>query len=329
MLSYRHGFHAGNAADVFKHASLYAFLSVYTKKDKPFTAFDLNAGAGQYNLLSSWSLKTGEALAGIGAVLEAYKKGTLLEPVPEVFKSFLDYCKKNYEHGFCYAGSPEIIRSFLRGNDELILTELHPAEAEVLKRRYKMCKQVHVHKRDCYKAFFALTPPAVPRGFAFFDPSYEVSSDYVQVAEAVERARVKWRAGSFLVWYPVLKRRTAQQAELKRRLLSLKAETVCFEVKHFAGGFFLDTDAACVTKETVPLKNGGGLGAGGADNGEKAAGGKESTQFAGAGFKTAPESGGYGLQGSGLIIVNPVYGSVEKIAAIASYLNELNSFHLV
>ena len=95
MLSYRHGFHAGNQADVFKHSALFSFLKVYTQKQKPFTAFDLNAGSASYNLLSEWSLKTGEAEEGIIRFLDLYKKEKLPLPIPEDFKAYLDFCLKN------------------------------------------------------------------------------------------------------------------------------------------------------------------------------------------------------------------------------------------
>lgn len=135
MLSYRHGFHAGNTADVFKHSVLFSFLTLYTKKEKPFTAFDLNGGAGMYNLLSEWSLQTGEA--------------------------------------------------------------------ENLKKLYKNIPNIHVHKRDYCEAFCALTPPPshrgeLIRGFALFDPSYEVVSDYENIVYAIEKTRSRWQAGIFI-----------------------------------------------------------------------------------------------------------------------------------
>ena len=159
MLSYRHGFHAGNQADVFKHSALFSFLKLYTQKQKPFTAFDLNAGSASYNLLSEWSLKTGEVEEGIIRFLDLYKKEKLPLPIPEDLKAYLDFCLKNYDKDSSYAGSPEIIRSFLQKESNLILCDLHSAEAEKLKEIYKHVENIHVHKRDCYEAVRALTPP--------------------------------------------------------------------------------------------------------------------------------------------------------------------------
>ncbi|UTC74841.1 23S rRNA (adenine(2030)-N(6))-methyltransferase RlmJ [Treponema sp. OMZ 792] len=235
MLSYRHGFHAGNQADVFKHSVLFSFLKLYTQKQKPFTAFDLNAGSASYNLLSGWSLKTGEAEEGIIRLLNLYKKEKLPLPIPEDFKSYLDFCLKNYDENSSYAGSPEIIRSFLQKDSNLILCDLHSAEAEKLKELYKHAENVHVHKRDCYEAIRALTPPLPIRGFALFDPSYEVDSDYTAIAEVVEKVCKKWPVGIFIIWYPILNHKTEVCANLKSRIgKAANGKMLNFEVKHFS-----------------------------------------------------------------------------------------------
>lgn len=235
MLSYRHGFHAGNQADIFKHSALFSFLKVYTQKQKPFTAFDLNAGSASYNLLSEWSLKTGEAEEGIIRFLDLYKKEKLPLPIPEDLKVYLDFCLKNYDKDSSYAGSPEIIRSFLQKESNLILCDLHSAEAEKLKELYKHVENVHVHKRDCYEAVRALTPPLPIRGFALFDPSYEVDSDYTAIAEAVEKVCKKWPIGIFIIWYPILNHKIEECQALKSRISkAMNNKILNIEVKHFS-----------------------------------------------------------------------------------------------
>jgi len=235
LLSYRHGFHAGNQADVFKHSALFSFLKLYTQKQKPFTAFDLNAGSASYNLLSEWSLKTGEAEEGIIRFLDLYKKEKLPLPIPEDFKAYLDFCLKNYDENSSYAGSPEIIRSFLQKESNLILCDLHSAEAENLKGLYKRVENVHVHKRDCYEAVRALTPPLPIRGFALFDPSYEVDSDYTAIAESVEKVCKKWPIGIFIIWYPILNHKIEECQALKSRISkAMNNKILNIEVKHFS-----------------------------------------------------------------------------------------------
>lgn len=233
MLSYRHGFHAGNQADVFKHSALFAFLNLYTQKRKPFTAFDLNAGGAVYNLLSDWSLQTGEAEKGIIRILDLYEKQKLPNQIPEDFKNYLDFCLKNYKDQHSYYGSPEIIRSFLTKDSNLILCDLHSAEAERLKNLYKRSENTHVHKRDCYEAIKALSPPQPARGFALFDPSYEVDSDYTGITDAVKLVLKKWPIGIFLIWYPILNRRKQQTETLKLLIKEFsKNKVLNIEVTH-------------------------------------------------------------------------------------------------
>lgn len=232
LLSYRHGFHAGNQADVFKHSLLFSFLKLYTQKDKPFTVFDLNAGSGSYNLLSAWSLKTGEAEEGIIRFLDLYKNQKLPH-LPQDFKEYLDFCLKNYEENSSYSGSPDIILSFLKKESNLILCDLHSAEAEILKERYKGKEGVHIHRRDCYEAIIALTPPKPVRGFALFDPSYEVESDYTAIAEAIEKVYKKWPIAIFIIWYPILSYRAIECENLKNRITkAADGKVLNVEIEH-------------------------------------------------------------------------------------------------
>ena len=64
MLSYQHIYHAGNPADVHKHASLCILLHRLTQKDKPLSYLETHAGRGVYDLSSKEALKTGEAARG-------------------------------------------------------------------------------------------------------------------------------------------------------------------------------------------------------------------------------------------------------------------------
>lgn len=233
MLSYCHSFHAGNQADVFKHALLFAFLSMYTEKAKPFTAFDVHAGHGVYNLTDADSIKTGEAYNGIIHLLTSYQSKTLPEPIPEYFEKYLVFCKTNYEQQGVYYGSPALSYSFLDDSSHLIACELHPAAAAALKSRYKGIKNVHVHKRDGYETVLALSPPHPVRGFAFFDPSYELDSDYINVIETIKKLHKRWFAGSFIIWYPIVERKAAQTAALKHGLACVNGtDILMLEIPH-------------------------------------------------------------------------------------------------
>lgn len=284
MLSYRHYFHAGNCADIFKHCILCGFLDIYTQKEKPFSAFDLHAGGGIYNLRSEESRKTGEAENGIISLFNAFKNGNLNPPC--CIEKYLNLCAPYLEKNI-YPGSPEIIRLFLREGDFLTLTEMQAEESSVLKKIFKPYGNIFVHRRNSYEALPALTPPKPARGFAFFDPSYEVASDYENIPSAIEKAIQKWSTGIFIVWYPIVPRRKKETILLKKRLCSLAKNKIIYsEIPHNSNSNY-------------SIKNE-----------EEKKDGEESL---------------FGLSGSGMLIINPPFGLEEKLLQTAVFLKTLFS----
>ncbi len=236
MLSYRHAFHAGNHADVLKHASLMLILESLHKKDKPFSLIDTHSGGGKYDLDGEWAQKTAEAWTGILRLREfASQKQGSAEVLPPLLQKYLDftdeYLVKNQ-----YPGSPEIMRCFLRTEDRLFLTELHPNEAEVLRGNmaaYVRQDNIVIQQRDAYQAIKAITPPTPRRGLLLMDPSYEVDSDYVNVAQSLTAAHRRWPVGILCLWYPLLKHRRSETAEM---LCSLR------DAAGASGSSFLQTE---------------------------------------------------------------------------------------
>ena len=232
MLSYRHAFHAGNHADILKHISLMLTLESMCKKEKPFTAIDCNAGGGFYYLDSDAALKTGEAQEGILKLLSnvsdgkeqsnsdcgnndsCSRQGECQNPI----ERYIALVKPYLELGI-YPGSPEIIRSFLREQDKAILIELHNTEIEILKSHIND-NRISIQHRNCYEGLNAITPPQIRRGFLLMDPSYEVVSDYENVASSLVSAQKKWNVGVQLLWYPLLRHR---EGELQMMLDSITA----------------------------------------------------------------------------------------------------------
>lgn len=204
MLSYLHAYHAGNHADILKHFVLKNVIEYMNQKEKPYTFFDTHSGSGLYRTDGEKALKTGEAREGIQKLLlkknEAELSGDALS-----FISYLEtYVIKNE-----YPGSPYIEADFLRNGDFLVLSELHPSEAENLKGNMKEKEKtaqcsIQVHKRNGFEMLKALTPPKTKRGCVLIDPSYEEPSDYSDVADAVTGMFRKWNGGVILVWYPLL-----------------------------------------------------------------------------------------------------------------------------
>ncbi len=237
MLSYRHAFHAGNHADILKHSMLVLILRSLQKKDKPYTLIDTHAGAGIYTLDDERAVKTGEAEAGIVRLLRCADEKP--ESVPEELLPYLKLCGE-YEKQGKYPGSPEIMRNFLRpmgehrastaapAQDKLILLELHNTEIDVLRinmKRNADSSRIHIHHRDAYEAMSALVPPEPKRGLLLMDPSYEVDSDYTNVMDSLREAHRRWTSGIICLWYPLLKRRQAETAELKAALADCAAKT--------------------------------------------------------------------------------------------------------
>ena len=194
MLSYQHGYHAGNLADVHKHALLAWVLAYMTAKDKPLSYLETHAGRGLYALDSAQALKTGEAAAGILRVQAAL-------PPDHALVQALDAVRA--EHGpMAYPGSPLIAAQILRPQDQLHLAELHPQEHAALQQ--VMTGRATVHRRDGFELAQALCPPMPRRGVLMVDPSYEVKTDYTTIPRFLGAIRRKWNVGVLMLWYPIL-----------------------------------------------------------------------------------------------------------------------------
>ncbi len=215
MLSYQHIFHAGNHADILKHCVLIQVLTSLNKKEKPYTFFDTHAASGLYDLTDGRSLKTGEAGRGIMTLTKDGQAGNSGndKPLPPLLQSYLDFVKP-YIADSRYPGSPEIERCFMREQDTLILSELHPQEIENLRGNMKSPRDnspsVQIHKRSGWEMLTALTPPATKRGAVLIDPSYEETDDYAQAADTITAVHKKWSNGIIMLWYPLLAHRESE-----------------------------------------------------------------------------------------------------------------------
>ena len=199
MLSYQHGFHAGNFADVHKHLVFSLVLDYLVKKPSPITVLDVFAGSGLYRLDSAQARKTGEAEQGIQPLWLSRPWPACAEPYQQAV------AEANAGGGLrCYPGSPVLARHWLREGDRHVLCELHPQEIVALRAHLKDGPLAEIHQRDALEALTALTPPPVRRGCALVDPSYEKCDEYRQVAASVRAARLRWPEATWLVWYPLL-----------------------------------------------------------------------------------------------------------------------------
>lgn len=197
MLSYQHIYHAGNLADVQKHALLCAMLDYLARKDKPLSYLEAHAGRGLYQLDAPEAVKTAEAAAGID-LIEA--RGLL--PADHPYLAALARVRAAHG-GRAYPGSPLLAAECLRPQDKITLAELHPQENAALE--YAMsATQARVFKQDGFAMALAQTPPQPRRGVLLIDPSYEVKADYDAIPKTIVKLHRKWNVGVIALWYPIL-----------------------------------------------------------------------------------------------------------------------------
>lgn len=197
MQSYRHIRHAGNFADVTKHAVLAMLVEALQRHSGTISVIDTHAGVGRYDLGSREAMHKGEWQSGIGRVYHAP------EPHPALH-GYLRAVAELNEHGKLriYPGSPRIIRSLLRPQDHLLAFELDPHEHALLAENFEDDKQVEARQQDGYGALETWLPPVQQNGLVLFDPTFERRDEYRRLVAALREAYGRWPTGTFAAWYP-------------------------------------------------------------------------------------------------------------------------------
>jgi len=225
MFSYRHGFHAGNHADVLKHMVLIAVIKHLTAKPAAITVVDTHAGAGLYRLDSDFAGTSGEAADGIQKLLasplaaDPATAAPLIADYLALIASFNPSGKNRI-----YPGSPFVAQALLRreARDKLWLFELHPTDSKALVQHVDQLeagRQVAMAREDGFEGLRKLLPPPSRRGLVVIDPSYEIKDDYSRVTACIQESLKRFATGSYMIWYPVIPRPEAH--ELPRRLKTL------------------------------------------------------------------------------------------------------------
>jgi 23S rRNA (adenine2030-N6)-methyltransferase len=216
-MNYRHAYHAGNHADVLKHAVLARVITHMMKKDKPFRVIDAHAGTGVYDLGGIEAGKTGEWEGGIGRLAEPFaaEVEALLAPYRHVIAAL------NPQGGVrIYPGSPELALRLMRDSDRMIANELHPQDAVTLERHFIRDARVEVTSMDAETCLKSRLPPPERRGVILIDPPYEVKDEAERTLRMLAHGLRRFALGVFVVWYPLKADRTAETvlegiAELK------------------------------------------------------------------------------------------------------------------
>ena len=184
-MNYRHAFHAGNFADVMKHAVLARILVYLTQKDAPLRFIDTHAGAGRYDLRSAEAKRSPEWRDGIARVLKASPPA----PIAALLEPYLRAIGPHDAGGMpaSYPGSPAIAQALLRPQDRIALCEAHPEEKEKLVAALGRDARLSIVGTDGYVALNAYCPPKERRGLVLIDPPFEEPDELKHVEEALAR----------------------------------------------------------------------------------------------------------------------------------------------
>ncbi len=207
-MNYRHGYHAGNFADVFKHAVFCRVLVHMNAKDAAYRVIDTHAGAGRYDLRSGQANRTVEWHGGIKRLRENPPQG----PAAELLQPYFDALAKSAP---AYPGSPLIAQALSRKQDALVFCELHPQEHAALENAGGRDRLAKTLALDGWTALKSLLPPKERRGVILIDPPFEDPAEFRRIADGVEEAAQRFATGVYLIWYP-LKNRHDTDAALRR-----------------------------------------------------------------------------------------------------------------
>ncbi|MDR6229067.1 23S rRNA (adenine2030-N6)-methyltransferase [Pseudomonas sp. SORGH_AS199] len=201
-MNYRHAFHAGNHADVFKHATLLRLAALLARKETPFAYLDSHSGVGRYDLAGDQASRTDEWREGIGRLWA-------LESAPAAFVGYREAVAALNPDGALryYPGSPELMRQALRPQDRLLLNELHPEDGRLLKENMARDRRVAVHQKDGWLLPRALLPVPERRALLLIDPPFEKADELERCVKAVAEAIGRMRQTVIMLWYPIKDRR--------------------------------------------------------------------------------------------------------------------------
>src|SRR5437763_13112898 len=197
-MNYRHAFHAGNFADVLKHAVLARILAHLGEKAAPFRVIDTHAGAGLYDLAAEAATRTGEWRGGIGRLIDA----DLADDIRALLAPYLAAVRAANPGGGLrrYPGSPLIALSLMRPRDRLVACELEPGAAAALAAHLRRDARARAVEIDGWLALNAYVPRKERRGVVLIDPPYEEKHEFARLADALAGAQRKWTTGIFLLW---------------------------------------------------------------------------------------------------------------------------------
>ncbi len=203
-MNYRHAYHAGNFADVLKHAVLALVIEHLKLKPAPFRVIDTHAGRGLYRLDDEVALKTSEWRDGIGRLI-GREAPPVPSPVAALLSPYLAAVRRlNPEAGLTwYPGSPLLALGLMRRDDCLIANELHPEDGRALKASLAHDVRAKALGLDAWQALKSLLPPKERRGVVLVDPPFEAAGELERLGTGLGEAVQRFATGTYLLWFPV------------------------------------------------------------------------------------------------------------------------------
>lgn len=196
-MNYRHAFHAGNFADLHKHAILLAMLAALRGESDALSVIDTHAGAGGYDLSGEMARRSGEAQAGIFRL-------TAASDAPAVFAPLLKAVAEmnGGREGDLYPGSPLLMARALRKVDRYAGCELRPDDAQLLRKTLAPYVNAQALEAD---GFAAAVQQAGKGGRAFIviDPPFERPDDYARIAQTTAAVLKRAPDAALAIWLPI------------------------------------------------------------------------------------------------------------------------------
>lgn len=298
-MNYRHGFHAGNFADVLKHIILSRIVLYLGRKAQPFRVIDTHAGAGLYDLTSEDALRTGEWRDGIGRLFETTLQAECEDIIAPYRQALARFSRAEGGTPRFYPGSPLIAAALMRPMDTLIANDRLDEEAAILRQSLKAHvgrtgPDWKVTERDGWETLKAMLPPRERRGLVVIDPPFEQKDEFASIRDGLAEARRRFANGVYLIWYPV-KDRAAVNHVIGRLIADMAAPDL--------------TDAGVTTGPgiAVPARPAG----------------QRPTTYLDVRLAVSDPFPGLGLTETGVLVVNPPYTLEAELRMLMPELSAL------
>jgi len=232
-MNYQHYFHAGNFADIFKHSILCFCLEKLHDKPSSFLAIDTHSSSAKYSIFDEKIAKTNEFNEGLRKILD---RNNFQEILPQKFLEILakiNVCeiKELPSKLKYYAGSPLIIKNFLRYNDKAIFAENNHPIFHELRKNFVGNKKILCLQENGFDLLKSKLPPLEKRAVILIDPAYEknhnlISNDYRDAINSLQEGHRRFANGIYLLWYPIIEGDEKNLENFYHKISELKFEKI-------------------------------------------------------------------------------------------------------